>query len=49
MILDCILCRRVSLNSKHFKIYVCDDCYVTKQAEKNRLLQAEARSYELDE
>jgi hypothetical protein len=49
MILDCIFCRRVSLNSKHFQTYVCDDCYDNQQAEKKALLEAESRSYELDE
>ena len=24
---DCVYCKRVSIVSKHFKIYVCDDCY----------------------
>jgi len=37
MILDCVFCRRVSLNSKHFKTYVCDDCYNKQQAEKKKL------------
>jgi uncharacterized protein YlaI len=49
MILDCIYCQRVSLNTKHWQTYVCDDCYDRNQTEKKRLLEAEARSYDLDE
>ena len=32
---ECIYCKRVSVVSKHFKLYVCDDCYDKKQKEKN--------------
>ena len=46
---DCVYCKRVSIVSKHFKLYVCDDCYDKQQAEKKALLEAESRSYELDE
>ena len=46
---DCVFCRKVSVVSKHIQTYVCDDCYDLQQAEKKKLLQAEARSYELDE
>ena len=45
---DCIFCQRISVVSTHFQTYVCDDCYDLQQAEK-KLLEAEARSYDLDE
>ena len=32
---DCIFCKRVSVVSRHFQTYVCDDCYDKKQKEKN--------------
>ena len=27
---DCVYCKKVSIVSKHFKLYVCDDCYEGK-------------------
>ena len=38
MILDCVYCKRVSINTKTFKTYVCDDCYKRNQIEKKELL-----------
>ena len=30
---NCIFCKRVSVVSAHFKIYVCDDCYDKNKAQ----------------
>lgn len=36
--LECIYCKMVTIHSRSYKVYVCDDCYKKNQTEKKELL-----------
>ena len=47
-VLDWLFCRRISVVSSRFKMYVCDDCYDKQQAEKKEWIKSgKWKKYEL--